>query len=255
MTEENTTLLIVDDEPDLCEMLAFEFSVRGYRTFQAPDGRRALDLLEKEPVSAIVSDYRMPNLNGLELVDHVKRKDPEEPVVVLITAYADVTLEEALHHGAEDLFSKPFRLSDLAETLRRLLIPPIKRWATAAHLRTLKNLDMNYPSFEAAKAEKRFDAGRGGFFMFLPEAMAFPGQRLAFSIAFDDAPWTLLRGAGIVRWSQSQSNPGPDCPAGLEIEYLDDNTREPYVQWIEDEAPRAYLPNLLLKAPTEDAKT
>lgn len=248
MSNDNTTLLIVDDEPDLCEMLAFEFSVRGYRTFQAMDGQLALNIFKSEPVAAIVSDYRMPILNGLELVERVKHDNPNQPVVVLITAYADVALAEALHRGAEDLFSKPFRLSDLAETLRRLLVPPQKRWASGAHLRTLKNVDIHFDRFDKAKDDGLFDAGRGGFFVYLPEALSFPGQRLAFSITFDDAPWPLLRGAGVVRWSQAQGKPGPDCPAGLEIEYLDDKTRETYVQWIETEKPRAYLPNLLLDA-------
>src|SRR5665647_200205 len=102
------TILIVDDEELLREALAFDFRRRGYNVILAGSGKEALAFLEKNHVNVVISDVRMPNGNGLELLAAIKKRNVFLPVVMLITGFADLSLEEAYNLGADAVFPKPF---------------------------------------------------------------------------------------------------------------------------------------------------
>ncbi len=101
------TILVVDDEPHsrfgICQILADE----GYKTVPAENGREALRVLANESINIIVTDEKMPDLNGMELLAEVKKRGLPVPVI-LITAYGSVNLAvEALKRGAYYFFEKP----------------------------------------------------------------------------------------------------------------------------------------------------
>src|SRR5262249_53560451 len=96
------TVLIAEDEANMRRVLSALLERDGYRTLEAPDGAAALELLARESVDAILTDLRMPKLNGLELLEAVRRKHPEIPVIML-TAHGTVgSAVEALKQGAFD---------------------------------------------------------------------------------------------------------------------------------------------------------
>src|SRR3712207_892544 len=92
-------VLVVDDEPLLCDVLVFYLEDAGYETLVAHSGHEALELLSKRPVDAVVSDIRMPSGSGIELLDSIKATMPGKPVVLFMTAHSDITVEEAYHKG------------------------------------------------------------------------------------------------------------------------------------------------------------
>jgi len=101
------SILVVDDEPNslfgICQVLADE----GFQTIPAKDGREALEKLKTDSVSLIITDERMPDLSGMELLLEVKRTHPDIPLI-LITAYGSVLMAvEALKKGAFYFFEKP----------------------------------------------------------------------------------------------------------------------------------------------------
>lgn len=101
------TILVVDDEPNsrfgICQILVDE----GYKTIPAENGREALRILARDSVNIIVTDEKMPDLNGMALLAEVKKLDRQIPVI-LITAYGSVTMAvEALKQGAYYFFEKP----------------------------------------------------------------------------------------------------------------------------------------------------
>ncbi|HPR64635.1 MAG TPA: sigma-54 dependent transcriptional regulator [Thermoanaerobaculia bacterium] len=106
-------ILIVDDEQNLRSMLAIFFEKRGYSTDLASTGDEALDLLTRNSYDIIISDVRMPGVDGIELLQHVQ-KAPESPPVLLITAYGseDQSLS-AIRMGAADYIKKPFDMEEL----------------------------------------------------------------------------------------------------------------------------------------------
>ena len=102
------TVLIVDDEANMRRVLEALLRRQGYRTLVASDGEAALDVLSEEPVDAVVTDLRMPHMNGLELLEAARQRHPAVPIV-LLTAHGTVgSAVEALKQGAFDYLTKPF---------------------------------------------------------------------------------------------------------------------------------------------------
>lgn len=101
------TILVVDDEDDLRRVIAFDFKRQGCKVLEANCGNVAIEILKKSHVDAVISDVRMPNGTGVDLLEHVRAVNSKVPVVLLITGYADITKEEAERRGAQELLDKP----------------------------------------------------------------------------------------------------------------------------------------------------
>ena len=114
-------ILVVDDDPDVLEVLSDDLSYAGYSVLTAQSGNAALRLLEREPVDLILSDLRMPDGDGLYLLRQVRSQDPRRPAVAIITGYDEVTREELERLGAQALFTKPYHAEHLIPGLAELL--------------------------------------------------------------------------------------------------------------------------------------
>lgn len=113
-------VLVVDDEPLKRITLQIELSEQGYEVYEAADAQSARKLFESKPVDVVVSDVRMPGMNGLDLLAYVKRTRPDVEVI-LMTAYATVdTAVQAIKRGAYDYITKPFTTQELLEKLDRI---------------------------------------------------------------------------------------------------------------------------------------
>ena len=113
-------VLVVDDELGPRESLRMLLKP-SYSIQTAENGRTALDLLRRFQPDIVIMDIKMPEMDGLELLRHVKRADPSIEVV-MITAYASLeTVRHALTHGAFEYLIKPFSRQDLEDVVRRAL--------------------------------------------------------------------------------------------------------------------------------------
>lgn len=128
-------LLIVDDEPLIRELCAGVFE--NFKVVQAADGFEALKYLDHEQVDIVLSDVRMPNIDGIELLKIVRQDQPDLPFI-LMTGYSDKELIlEALKAGADDFIAKPISLLQLGRTVDKVL----ERRALRNELADLKQLD------------------------------------------------------------------------------------------------------------------
>ncbi len=113
-------ILVVDDEPLKRITLQIELSEHGYEVYEAADAQAAARIFDARPIDVMVSDIRMPGMNGLDLLTHFKQVRPEGEVI-LMTAYATVeTAVLAIKRGAYDYLTKPFTTQDLLAKLERL---------------------------------------------------------------------------------------------------------------------------------------
>jgi two-component system response regulator PilR (NtrC family) len=117
------TVLIVDDEPDILELLDITLSRMGLNTLSAADLKEALGFLDSaNPPDLCLTDMKLPDGNGISLVEHIQDKHPNMPVA-MITAHGSVdTAITALKAGAFDFISKPIEL----ERLRNLVTTALK---------------------------------------------------------------------------------------------------------------------------------
>jgi two-component system, chemotaxis family, chemotaxis protein CheY len=112
-------VLVVEDDADVRMMICLMLSEAGYNVYQACDGLEALGELKKRRYDAVLTDYHMPKMDGLELLDLVQAMWPETPVIV---ASSDVLLTNqsgnSLLEPAYAVLAKPFDSSDLLHAIR-----------------------------------------------------------------------------------------------------------------------------------------
>lgn len=121
MTEPRARVLIVDDRLEMAEMLAEGLADHGWELVPLASSREALARLEAEPFDALITDLRMPGVDGLQLLAASRRLDASRPVIVM-TAYGAIdTAMESMRQGAYHYLTKPFRLEELRTFLRRAL--------------------------------------------------------------------------------------------------------------------------------------
>src|SRR5512143_2957594 len=116
-------ILLVDDEPSIRQLLSYRLRREGYEVLLAENGRDAIGLLERGGVDLLVSDIRMPDMSGVEVLRRAKELDPDI-LGVMITAYASKeTSVEALRLGASNYVEKggPEFPAEVAEVVRNAL--------------------------------------------------------------------------------------------------------------------------------------
>jgi DNA-binding NtrC family response regulator len=114
-------VLIVEDEELMRELLGKILAREHYSLFQAPNGKEALRVFQNNTIDLVLTDLKMQEMDGLELLTHVRAVDPEV-VVIMMTAYASVeTAVEAMRRGAYDYITKPFINDEIRVVLRRAL--------------------------------------------------------------------------------------------------------------------------------------
>jgi len=114
-------LLVVDDDPDSCEAVAEALRIEGHEVTTAHGGDAALTLAKEQVFDIVVSDIRMPNLDGLALLRGLRESTPDV-TVILMTAFGTVEAAlGAIKDGAYDYVSKPLHLDELLHTVRRAI--------------------------------------------------------------------------------------------------------------------------------------
>lgn len=115
-------LLVVDDDPAMCDLLREELEDEGFTVDVARGGRAALSRLARGDIDVVVSDVKMPDLDGLDLLREIQAQNPR-PQVITITAFGSIdTAIRAVKLGAFDYITKPFALPELLGTIDKALL-------------------------------------------------------------------------------------------------------------------------------------
>ena len=118
---EKQSILLVDDDLEFRKAMKKMFEKSGYDITVAADGREALETLAEETFDLIISDLRMPNLNGLELMEEIRRKKLDMPVI-FITAYGEVgSYMDLMNLGAFEYINKPVKGQEILSVARKAL--------------------------------------------------------------------------------------------------------------------------------------
>lgn len=121
------TILVVDDDESFRQMLIETLKLSGYKTLGAAGSEEALALLQEPGIDAVITDIKMPGMDGIALAGHIKEQRPNMPVII-ITGYIPADGEQPLAvDGVDGFLIKPFKIesiTELLETLKRRRRPP-----------------------------------------------------------------------------------------------------------------------------------
>ena len=243
MGENEHTILIVEDEADYREMLACEFESKGFRVRRAPDGQVALDMLAGLDVGTIIADIRMPGMDGLDLLEHVKSNDASSPAFVLISAYANIEIDQALCAGAEALFKKPFRLVDLLDRVHALILSPAQRWGRRPEKCDEPRIVLTTSHLESGSRGDVLGIGRGGMWVEWQDLSLSPGQPVTFEVNAQEGSMKRFSGSGVVRWAHPANLGSTSARYGIEFAYISDEFRDQLIKWIRGQDVRAFIPS------------
>ena len=133
-------ILLVDDEKDIREVVHLSLSDMGYQVFEAEDGDEALRIFRDAQPPIVLTDIKMPNMDGIELLQKIKHENPETEVV-MITGHGDMDLAiKSLKHEATDFITKPINVNALEIALQRVRDRIITRQQLREYTESLERL-------------------------------------------------------------------------------------------------------------------
>lgn len=222
--------------------MASEFEFAGAKVFQSENVPKAQALLQQEQVDLVISDIRMPGGTGLDLLQFLKSRNVQTPPIILITGFADITLEHAFDQGAEALMNKPFKLEDLISMAESLVKSPEERYLQLP-VSGEQELDIDFGlSLKDAIDQKFLGIGRGGFCIKLSSTLKHwdSKTKVAFNIRFKDFQ---LQGVGRMRWWRAPEG-SSDIMIGLEFLSLSAASFQSLMTFWKSQRVGPYIPSL-----------
>lgn len=217
-------ILVVDDEQDLREAFTESLSALGFQTAEAASGRLAAERLDSESFDAVLSDIRMPDGDGLYLLDRVRAR-PGGPLFIFFSGYSDYSEEELFSRGADGFFTKPCRASEIRDFVRKAQQDTRTRWAQPA----------KEPSYLLRATLSEQGIGRGGV---CARKGIDPLPPVGVWVRTELTGWNEvepLRGVGRVVWVRSPW-------VGIAWERVEEPGLEKLVAYLGRVQPRAFIP-------------
>ncbi|MBN1824349.1 MAG: response regulator [Endomicrobiales bacterium] len=114
-------ILVIDDEEGIRNLLSYELGLQGYSVSTAPSGEDGLELIKKNKYQLVITDIKMPKMDGIRVLEATKKIDPEVEVIV-ITGFGTIGMAvEAIKKGAYDFIQKPFNLEEILSLVEKAL--------------------------------------------------------------------------------------------------------------------------------------
>jgi phosphate regulon transcriptional regulator PhoB len=147
-------ILVVDDEPDLVELVSYNLKKEGFKVFTAPDGEDALEKVRKGPFDLIILDLMLPGIQGVELCRMLRGNPKTEAIpIIMLTAKGEVSDKiRGLETGADDYMTKPFSPKELVARVQAILRRTGKG-ATKDKVISIGDLRINAETYTVTKGD------------------------------------------------------------------------------------------------------
>ncbi|MGM9571299.1 MAG: response regulator transcription factor [bacterium] len=145
-------ILIVDDEPNIIELLAFHLQKEGYQVITADNGLKALEAAEKEQPDFIILDVMLPEMDGFEVCKNLRARQNNAPVLMLTAKDDEISKVLGLEIGADDYLVKPFSTRELIARIKTIF-RRLKPKTNQAALLSYHNLTIDLNKYQASVNE------------------------------------------------------------------------------------------------------
>ncbi len=239
MRLEETTVLVVDDEPMLLKIFSAWLERSGCQVLTAvngAEGLQALKSLQPGRVDVMVSDVRMPVMDGITLVRRIHAEGLAIPSIVFVSGFSDVAAREAHDLGVERMLEKPLRRADLLEAVERSVMDREYLWLTPREEPMEQRVSLlMHDAYDGGVTGSGFRLGRGGC-CFPSERSLAVGDGVDLCLRFPDGQ-AALRAQGDVRWYDTEKR-----QAGMAFSYLDPGCRGWVIRQMKDPGLRSFIP-------------
>jgi CheY-like chemotaxis protein len=242
MTTSSKKVLLVDDEPFILNVMKSYLDPAVYEIDTAGCGNEALELIKAKDYDCIVTDVRMPNGNGHELLSAVREIKKLGPPIMFATGFSDIPPEELMFRGADSFILKPFNSDDFNRELSRLVLPATERLAVRPnYYEALKSIQVNAPDVFKTGSSGEAAFGRGGFFTTIQPEGIRANQNLRFTV--DIGNGKTIKGCGRLIWARRPRTLNPaSAGTGILLEYLEPESLPLYLSFLEKNTPFSVIP-------------
>jgi CheY-like chemotaxis protein len=235
MELKEASVLLVEDEPVLREIMAAWLERVTGKVFTAEHGREAVELLATHKINLVLSDVRMPGMNGIELLKWINAAPEPRPRMILITGFSDLALRDALAMGVEAILEKPIKREELLQVAQVSVSSPQELWRQPSESQPEIKIRHSFDNLASALEKNNIGFGRRGFCL---ETAQEPREGpVEFELVFQQEPVTLS-GQGVVRWVAPEEK-----MAGIEITWLREPGRTWLCHYVEQNRPQAVIPH------------
>ncbi|MFN8370265.1 MAG: response regulator [Bacteriovoracaceae bacterium] len=218
-------ILIVDDEPDLRELLRFEFELYDCICLEAGNGISAFEIIKSgnPSVDIVISDVRMPKGDGVGLLENIRKMSTDKPAVFFVTGFADISKEEAYAMGVNGMFGKPYNIDFIVNEVKKSQLPGEKKWRKSERFGV--SLVGEFQSGDNEKIQVNvLNIGQGGMFLYMHQNFPKVGDVIGFNLLVDKEYNKYLKGKGIVRWVRDLKENDLEPGIGIEFSELSDDS-------------------------------
>lgn len=232
MQLKEATVLIVEDEPALREIIGAWFQRIAGKAFTAANGAEALEIIAAHPIDLVISDMRMPVVDGISLLKAI-RTSRRNVSVILISGFSDTEARTCFGLGADAFVHKPMDRQELLDAVARSLAPREEVWCTPLQETPDTTIHQSYLSLASALRQGEISFGRRGLCLSCSQALVDGpiGIRLEFQ---EDR--LVLEAQGFVRWSAPAEH-----QFGIELLYVASGSRNWLGKWM-DAGSVAFIP-------------
>jgi CheY-like chemotaxis protein len=239
----NKTILIVDDEIELCEMLAEEFASYNAKPFVANSAKQALEHIDTLQVfDLVLTDINMPNRNGIELVGDIQTRKKPLPACIFLSGYSSYQTKLLYSIGGHKLIAKPYDLADIIAHSIYAMMPIEQKLKTVPSSKSFKQILIETQI--RLNNSSVLVLGNGGFAIKTENTIIQGDEQIEFAINIEteDAGAIFFKGVGVCRWKQSLS--ATSCLYGIEIIYLEPEVLQFFIAYNSKIKTPSYIPLL-----------
>lgn len=237
-------VLIVDDEPGILDLISLDLESAGYVVHSTPNAVEGLEILSKQPIDLVITDIRMAEMGGIQLLREIRKKfKGPTPAVILITGHYGVSLEQVLDLGAHGMISKPFGRGDLMEKVRVTLTPASEKWVQREDFLEDLSFEIEIEDYLKAEKDHKIAFGWGGYFIHTPTVVPETGQKVRFSLTVRSPSPVVLTGGGEVVWRRTETAESVLPGVGIEFQFFTPESLPHASTWLEECQPANYIPS------------
>lgn len=244
MNWKNYRILIVDDEKDITEIVKFSLEREGFQVFIANNGHEALNILNKNQINLILSDVRMPELDGVNFLHEVKTNEEYSSIpFFFMTGSINVPYDNFFSNGVEAVFSKPISIKHIIHHIKLSLLPREQTWRRkSVRLHYKDSLQLDFPNSKSNQGQL-INLGRGGMFIRVNGPIAKKDDIIPFKLNIRDASEKFtVSGQAIVRWVRPFSEEKKPRGIGVEFYSIEKDGRLRLLSFLNKIVTSAYIP-------------